>query len=154
MAVPVRAVSPIRWMIQPLSVGGVTLTVARLKVHLYLPTNPGSPLSVIEPAWLDTGAPLSVIPFHVHQSGVHWQSIPGIRATWAGQRCDLGRIEVWLPVDRPPYLHGPLSLLAKFPQSDPPGDPVPILLGLDFFLASQAELQLAIPPQDGSILLP
>ena len=104
--------------------------------------------------WLDTGAPLSVIPFRIHQQGLSWQAIPGIRATWSGQRCDLGRIDVWLPTDQPPHLRGPLSLLAKFPRSDPPGDPVPVLLGLEFFLAHQAELQLLLPPRDGSILRP
>jgi hypothetical protein len=57
-------------------------------------------------------------------------------------------------MDQPPSGRGPLSLLAKFARSDPPGDPVPVLLGLEFFLAHLAEFQLFLPPQDGRILLP
>jgi hypothetical protein len=128
--------------------------VARLEVRLYLATASPSPPSVPRLAWLDTGAPLSVIPFHIHQQGLRWPSIPRIQATGAGQRCDLGRIDVWLPTDQPPHLHGPFSLLAKFPQSDPAGDDVPILLGLEFFLSHQAKLQLFPPPRDGSIPFP
>jgi hypothetical protein len=45
-------------------------------------------------------------------------------------------------------------LLAKFPKSDPPGDPVPALLGLEFLLAYQAEFHLPLPPQDGALRLP
>jgi hypothetical protein len=47
-----------------------------------------------------------------------------------------------------------MSLLAKFAPSDPPGDPVPVLLGLEFFLAHQAEFNLRLPPQHGVIFLP
>jgi hypothetical protein len=154
MASLARAKSPVRWMIQPPSVAGVTFPVARLGVHLHLVTNPALSSTVIEQAWLDTGAPVSVIPFHVHHNSLHWQPVAGLRVTWAGQRCDLGRIDVWLPVDQPRSLHGPLSLLAKFPRTDPPGDPVPVLLGLEFLLAHQAEFHLPLPPQNGSILLP
>ena len=149
-----QATSSVGWAIQPVSVGGTTFGVARLEVRLYLaPTSTGQP-NLLQLAWLDTGAPLSVIPFHVQQTGLHWQPIPGVRTSWSGQRCNLGRIDIWLPTDQPPHLHGPFSLLAKFPQTDPPGDPVPILLGLDFFLTHQAEFQLLLPPQDGRILLP
>lgn len=155
MASSGRATSPVRWIIQPLRAGGLTLAVAHLEVHVYLATTGTTgPPNVMEPAWLDTGAPFSVIPFHVHQNRLHWQPIPGIRATWAGQQCDLGRVNVWLPTDQAGFLNGPMSLLAKFPRSDPPGDPVPILLGLEFFLTHQAELQLFLPPRDGHILLP
>jgi hypothetical protein len=135
-------------------VSGLTLTVPRLKVSLYLATASTGRAGVLRSAWLDTGAPLSVIPFHIHRTGLRWQSIPGIQATWFGQRCNLGRIDCWLATDQPPYLHGPLSLLAKFPQSDPPGDEIPVILGLEFFLAHLAELQLLLPPRDGSILFP
>jgi hypothetical protein len=110
---PARAASRVEWVIQPVTVSGLTLAVARLEVRLYLATAATGPPSIPLPAWLDTGAPVSVIPFHVQQKGLLWQSIPGIRATWSGQRCDLGRIDVWLPTDQPPHLHGPLSLLAS-----------------------------------------
>ncbi len=150
---PPRAMSRVKWVIQSVTVSGRTLAVPRLEVRLYLATaSPGTP-SVPQPAWLDTGAPLSVIPFHIHQKGLRWKSIPGIRTTWSGQPCDLGRIDLWLPSDQPPYLYGPLSLLAKFPRSDPPGDDIPVLLGLEFFLAHQPEFHLLLPPQDGHILL-
>ena len=97
---------------------------------------------------------MSVVPFHVHHQRLAWQAIPGIKTTWAGQPCALGRIHVWLPIDQSPYLRGPFSLLAKFPQSDPAGDLVPVLLGLEFFLAHQAEFQMLLPPQHGLIRLP
>ncbi|MFI5459884.1 MAG: hypothetical protein ACHRXM_31065 [Isosphaerales bacterium] len=77
-----------------------------------------------------------------------------MKTTWAGQSCDLGRIDAWMATSQSPYLRGPYSLLAKFPRSDPPGALVPVLLGLEFFLAHQAEFQLLLPPQDGRILLP
>ena len=80
--------------------------------------------------------------------------LAGIKSTWTGQRCDLGRVDVWLPIEEPPFLRGPFSLLAKFPHQDPPGDPVPILLGLEFFLAHQAEFHLLLPPQHNAIRLP
>lgn len=48
----------------------------------------------------------------------------------------------------------PLSLLAKFARSDPPGSPVPVLLGLESFLTHQAELTLRPPPQHGVLRLP
>jgi hypothetical protein len=47
-----------------------------------------------------------------------------------------------------------MSLLAKFARSDPSGPPVPVLLGLEFFLAHQAELLLFLPPRDGMIVFP
>jgi hypothetical protein len=149
-----RPATRVQWAIQPVTVAGLTLTLARLEVRLHLAAASPGPQTIPGLAWLDTGAPLSVVPFHIHQQALRWQSIPGIRATWAGRRCDLGWIDVWLPTDRPPSLHGPLPLLAKFPRSDPPGDDVPILLGLEFFLSHQAQLQLLLPPQHGSILFP
>src|SRR5262249_7252289 len=112
------------------------------------------PATAKEACWLDTCAPLSVVPFHVHHQRLHWQRIPGIQTTWSGQICDLGRIDFWLQIDQPPYLRGPMSLLANFPRSDPPGNAVPVLLGLEFFLAPQVEFHLLQPPRDGMILLP
>ena len=146
--------SAVDWSIQHVSVSHWTLPVARLKVPLYLGAAPSSPQSPRDLSWLDTGAPLSVVPFHDHHQRLTWQPIPGIRTTWAGQPCDLGRIDVWFKTEQPPYLRGPLSLLAKFPHSDPPGDLVPVLLGLEFFLTHQAEFILPPPPQHGFIRLP
>jgi len=142
------------WVIRPVVLRGLTFPLARLKVRLYLGSAPPGPQGTPWDGWLDTGAPLSVIPFHIHNKRLHWQPIPGVQTTWSGQPCALGRIDFWLPTDQPPFLRGPMLLLAKFPQSDPPGDPVPVLLGLEFFLAHQAEFNLLLPPQQGRILLP
>jgi hypothetical protein len=60
---------------------------------------------------------------------------------------------MWLATDQSSSLRGPLPLLAKFAQSDP-GPPVPVLLGLEFFLTHQAELTLLLPPQHSFIRLP
>lgn len=149
-----QATAPVDWSILSLSVSQLTLPVARLKVPLYLGAPPPGPESPRDLCWLDTGAPLSVVPFHVHAQRLSWQPIPGIRITWAGQPCDLGRIDVWLTTEQPPYLRGPFSLLAKFAQSDPPGDLMPVLLGLEFFLAHRAEFTMLLPPQHSVISLP
>jgi hypothetical protein len=103
---------------------------------------------------LDTGAPLSVVPFHVHNQRLTWQLIPGISVTWAAQPCDLGRIDVWFTTDQRPSLRGPYTLLAKFARSDPPGDLMPVLLGLEFFLTHQAEFSMFLPPHHSVISLP
>lgn len=151
---PVPAAVKVEWDLLPITLSGLTFSIARLKVGLYLASAlPGLAARPWE-AWLDTGAPLSVIPFHIQQKGLRWQPISGIKATWSGQPCDLGRLDVWLPTDQPPNLRGPLSLLAKFARSDPPGPPVPVLLGLEFFLTHQAEFSLLLPPQHGVIRLP
>lgn len=155
MASPLAPItSAVDWSILHVSVGPWTFPVARLKVPLYLGTRPPGPQSPRDLCWLDTGAPLSVVPFHVHHQRLAWQPMAGIRTTWAGQPCDMGRIDVWLATEQPPYLRGPLVLLAKFPHSDPPGDLVPVLLGLEFFLTHQAEFTLLPPPQHGVIGLP
>jgi hypothetical protein len=148
------ATAPVEWVIQTVSVGGLTFSVARLKVRLDLARSAsGLPPLALE-AWLDTGAPLSVIPFHVQQQGLNRQVIPGIRVSWSGQPCDLGRIDCWLATDEPPGVRGPFSLLAKFPHSDPPGSPVRMLLGLEFLLTNQIELNVPVPPHQGALRLP
>jgi hypothetical protein len=141
------------WVIQSVALSGLTFPVARLRFRLYLGAALPDPQGTPQEAWLDTGAPLSVIPLHIHNKGLPWQPIPGIKTTWSGQPCDLGRIDMWLPTDQAPYLCGPFSLLAKFPQSDPPGDPVPLLLGLEFLLTYQTEFHLLCPPQQGTLVL-
>jgi hypothetical protein len=123
-------------------------------LHLYGRTILPARRVVAVDCWLDTGAPLTVIPFHVHAQRLLWQPVPRITTAWAGQRCDLGHLDVWPPTDQPPCVRGPLTVLAKFAQSDPPGPPVPVLLGLEFFLAHQAEFHLLLPPRDGVIRLP
>jgi hypothetical protein len=146
--------SPVKWSIRPISLRAITFPVARLVVPLFFGTDPPDPGTAPEVCWVDTGAPVSVVPFQVHNRRLVWQPVPGVQTSWSGQPCDLRRIDFWLPTDRPPYRRGPMSLLAKFARSDPPGDPVPVLLGLEFFLAHQAELQLPLAPSDGSIVFP
>ena len=146
--------TPVEWLIQSAPVRAVSFPVARLLVPLYLGTLPPAPAISKEACWLDTGAPVSLIPFHVHHNRIAWQPIPGVQTTWLGNRCELGRVEFWLATDQPAILRGPMSMLAKFARSDPPASPVPVLLGLEFFLTHRAELELHLPPRDGLILLP
>src|SRR5216683_6329651 len=82
------------WWIQPITIGTITIAAARLKVPLYLGNAPPLPSTPRDLCWLDTGAPLSVVPFHVHFHRVRWQPITGISASWAGQSCDLGYVDV------------------------------------------------------------
>jgi hypothetical protein len=77
-----------------------------------------------------------------------------MKITWAGQPCDLGRIDVWLASGQSAAVRGPFSLLAKFPQSDPPGNLMPVLLGLEFFLSNQTEFAMLLPPRQSVISLP
>lgn len=146
--------TPIQWSIQLVSLSSLTVPSARLEVELFLRTAQPGLQVVAEQAWLDTGAPLSVIPFHVHNRRLDWKPIPGVRMTWAGQACDLGSIDIWLPTEQQPAIRGPFTLLAKFARSDPAGDPVPILLRLEFFLSRQAGMSLPAPPHQGVISVP
>jgi len=142
------------WSIRTVSVGGQNIPAARLALQLYCRTALPGRRATSAACWIDTGAPVTVVPFYVHHQRLQWQPLTGITTTWAGQRCALGHVDIWLPTDQPPHLRGPLSLLAKFAQKDPPDDPVPILLGLEFFLAHRAEFRLVSPPQHGVIRLP
>ena len=144
----------VEWLLQRVSLSGVSFSLARLRIRCYLGTAPASPHGAPHEGWPDTGAPLSVIPFHAHNAGLSWQPIAGVKTTWSGQPSDLGRVDLWLATEQPPYSRGPFSVLAKFPHRDPPGDPLPILLGLEFFLTHQAELTLLLPPQHGVLRLP
>lgn len=155
MASPsITSTARVQWLIKAVSLRSVSFSLARLKIRCYLGTAPPSPQGTLQEAWLDTGAPLSVIPFHIQNAGLLWQPIAGVKTTWSGQPCDLGRVDMWLATDQPPFLRGPFSLLAKFPHRDLPGDPLPVLFGLEFFLTHQAELTLLLPPQHGVIRLP
>jgi hypothetical protein len=151
---PSPARTPVEWLIRPVSLSTVSFQVARIVVQVHFGTEPPGPDAVQEPCWLDTGAPLSVVPFFLHHQRLVWRPIPGVQTSWSGQPCDLGHIDFWLATDQPPCIRGPMPLLAKFARSDPPGPPDRILLGLEFFLAHQAELQLPLAPGDGSIVFP
>jgi hypothetical protein len=45
-------------------------------------------------------------------------------------------------------------MLAKFARSDPPGNQIPVLLGLEFLLALQAATLIVPPPQQGTMSVP
>jgi hypothetical protein len=94
-----------------------------------------------------------VVPFHIHHQRLPWRPL-GVQATWAGQVCDLGAIDVWFATTDGATVRGPFSVVAKYARGDPPGDPVPVLLGLNFLLAYQASLALDPPPGHGRIELP
>ncbi len=144
----------LQWFVRTIRLGGLSVPIARLRTQVYLPPlRKGAP-PVLEWGWLDTGAPLSVIPFDVHRQGLIWRPLAGVRTTWSGQPCDVGHIDIWLSDLVSSSLRGPLSILAKFPQRDPPGDPIPILLGLEFVIAHQTDLALPPPPQPGILRIP
>ena len=73
--------TPVEWFIQPAAVRAVSFPLARLVVPLHFGTSPPGPKVTKEACWLDTGAPISVIPFHVHQRRLVWQAIPGVQTT-------------------------------------------------------------------------
>jgi hypothetical protein len=151
---PSSTTTPIAWSIQTLALGSVSFPIARLSFQLYGRTILPARLVTSVDCWLDTGAPLTVVPFYRHNQRLLWHPVPGLTTSWMGQHCDLGRLDVWLPTQQPPNVRGPLSLLAKFARSDPPGPPVPVLLGLEFFLTHQAEFTLLPPPQHSVLRLP
>ncbi len=144
----------LEWYVRTIRLGGLSVLVARLRTAVTLPAPQRHPPLVTEWGWLDTGAPLSVIPFRTQAQGLIWRPLAGVRTTWAGQPCDVGHIDIWLRDLASASLRGPFPLLAKFPHRDPPGDPVPILLGLEFLIARQADLALGPPPQCGLLHLP
>jgi hypothetical protein len=146
--------TPVTWSIQSLNVGGLSFPAARLRFEVFARTVVAGSQVISENCWLDTAAPLSVVPFCVHDQNLLWQKVPGVTTTWSGQKCDLGQLEIWLPTVQQPFLRGPFSLMAKFAHSDPPGPAVPILIGLEFFLTHQAEFDLRIPPTSSIIRLP
>ena len=151
MALKSPQATPIEWSIQDLVVGGRSIPIARLLVSVYFRTILGHRAG-LQQAWLDTAAPLSVIPFRLHRM-IMWQPL-GLEAIWAGQPFDLGTLDIWLPTRQPSTVLGPFSIVAKFPHRDSLAAPVPSLLGLEFLLTHQAHLGLAPPPTGGLIRLP
>jgi hypothetical protein len=151
---PSATTTLVPWSIQTVAVGSLAVPAARLSLQLYCRSVLPARRVTTADCWIDTGAPLTVVPFHVHNQRLQWQPILGTTVTWAGKRCDLGHVDIWLPTEEPPHLRGPFSLFAKFARQDPPGDPVPILLGLEFFLTNLAEFVLLPPPQQSVILVP
>jgi hypothetical protein len=151
MASPPSRTTPVDWSVQQLALGTKQVPSGRLRITLYF-RNLSGKRTTPHRCWLDTGAPLCVVPFRIHQR-LAWQPL-GVKGTYAGQPCDLGSINVWFPTDQPFLICGPLSVVAKFPHRDPPGGPTPILLGLEFFLSHHASLALPWPPNRGHIYIP
>ena len=109
----------VEWTIQHIQLAGSAVPIARLRTRIYLQVIGRDQAALEERCWLDTGAPISVVPFHVHSQGIAWQRIAGVRTIWAGQPCSLGHVAIWLRDTATLTLRGPLALLAKFPDSDP-----------------------------------
>lgn len=140
---------------------GCTIPLIRLWIELAFARRNERPL--LRDCMLDTGAPLSVIPYAIHQSrNFKWQPIPGPwppgLTTWFGVACAVGRMDVWVPLPGPPFLQGPFPFVAKFAQATPPhiSGNLPILLGLNFLVDHQAEatFQCHTIPHGGSVILP
>lgn len=143
------------------SAAGIDIRAVRLWVEIGFSRRSGGCL--FRRCLLDTGAPLSVVPLHVHQArDLNWQPLPGAwppgLTTWSGVPCTLGIIDVWLPLSGDAQLRGPLRFIAKFAQATPAYLPanVPVLLGLNFLAEQRTDnsFQCHTAPQAGSILLP
>jgi hypothetical protein len=145
MTPPTASTTELEWLVQTTQIAGLVVPIARLRTALYLPTRSPGQSTIREWCWFDSGAPISVIPFHIHSQGLAWQPLAGVQTTWADQPSAIGHIDIWLPTAQS-SLRGPISMLAKFPQSDPPSDPVPILLSLESLLTHGASLALWPPP--------
>jgi hypothetical protein len=63
----------------------------------------------------------------------------------------VGQVEIWLPEVGTAAVCGPFALLGKVPHSDPPGAPLPMLLGLEFLIRHHAALGLLSAPRQGEI---
>ncbi len=109
--------TPLQWLIVWVRLGSLNIPTAHLDVELFLRSILPGRHVVSEQTWLDTGAPLSVIPFHVHNGRLNWKPVPGVTVTWAGQVCDLGYLDFWLPTEQSPTPRGPFTLLAKFARA-------------------------------------
>lgn len=143
------------------SAAGYSIPVIRLWVELAFARRTGG--SLRRDCLLDTGAPLSVVPYLIHHlHDFAWQPLPGPWPTgfmtWFGVPCVIGRMEVWAHLPHAPFLVGPLTFVAKFAQATPSHvtGPLPILLGPNFLADHQAEvtLQCHTPPNAGFLHLP
>jgi hypothetical protein len=130
------------------------LNIVRLWTDIFFSCQPPLSPHPLE-CLLDTGAPLSVIPYDVwHLQGLAWDPVhrknpsapSGIRdERFQSIPCDLGRIDVWLPHDGNGLdLQGPYRMHAKFARFADPSLPYTIV-GMDFFSRHAAELQFRCP---------
>jgi hypothetical protein len=142
----------LEWWIQLVPAGSQMLQVARLRAFAAFPMIPSAQVSGVDPCWSDSGAPISVVPFHIHQH-LLWQPL-GVPAKWMNQHGEVGRIDAWFQRTDGGSPIGPFSLLAKFPQGDPHGIRPPVLLGLEFLLSYKGILHVPPPPDEGTIQIP
>jgi len=140
---------------------GHSLSALRLKVNLLFSRRTGSRRPV--QCLLDTGAPLSVVPYPVHQGyALAWQPVVGpwpLGFThWYGVPCTVGIVEAWVSVPQAPFFRGPLAFVAKFVQGIPAqmSPALPVLLGLNFLADHGAEVSFECHrrPNAGAIMLP
>lgn len=122
-------------------VGGYEITARRLWLRIGFERSNGLPM--LRRCLVDTGAPLSVIPYSIHDTHEFvWRQVndsslaPGL-SSWNGVPTDLGLINVWIP-DQQGRVAGPFDMLAKFPRGPAAAelkgrDRPPVLVGLDFF---------------------
>jgi hypothetical protein len=154
MSPSASTVVEVKWLVRTLSLGGKVIQVARLRIDMLLPLVQLSAPRIAQGAWLDTGAPLSVVPWHVQQRGIGWQPDGSVQTTWMGQPSAMGHMDVWLADRSSGGLCGPFVLRAKFPFADPPGLPFPILIGLEFMLTHGVSFSLDPPPGSGVLRFP
>jgi hypothetical protein len=64
----------LEWLVQNKPVGSQTLKVARLQAFPEFPQLPSGQHSGVKKCWLDSGAPISIVPFHIHQH-LLWQPL-------------------------------------------------------------------------------
>ena len=160
VTVPIQSTCPARFIASVGQRRRLSIPAHRLWVDLFLERDGrGSPLKYFR-CLLDTGAPVSVIPFRCWQEhGLHWErarpvQVPARFLRAFGVPCTLGRINVWLPHQGDGAdLRGPFSMTAKF-LDDPGPTPAPFcppypLLGLDFLAEHDASVHfssLSAPP--------
>src|SRR5436309_2428995 len=109
-----------RWQL-PLSSAGITISasgvnIPALRLWMELGFARRAALPLRRHCLFDTGAPLSVIPFEIHQAqDFAWQSIPGpwpsSLTTWMGVPCTVGWIHVWGAMSVTPYFFGPWKFI-------------------------------------------
>jgi len=122
-------------------VGGYEITARRLWRRIGFERSNGLPM--LRRCLVDTGTPLSVIPYSIHEThGFVWRQVndPSLSlglTSWNGVPTDLGLISVWIPGEQGRVI-GPFDMLAKFPRRPAVPelrgrDRPPVLVGIDFF---------------------
>lgn len=118
---------------------GDTLLVCRPVVMARFPAERGH--SVLRRCILDTGAPLSVVPYEIwHTRNLKWDPVSAAlhgsggsgALTWQGVPCALGEVQI--------ELAGPRLFVAKFGLRRTP--PCDVILGMNFLVDNDLELVL------------